>query len=127
MSDAPHDAPFDTAPFDQGLVAHLGFVRRLARALVRDEAAADDLAQETLITALRSPPHDGFTWRAWLGGIARKLAWRSRRGAERRRVHESAQPPLGESAPADETAAILELTQLVVAELHRLGDRERGR
>jgi len=44
-------------------------VHALARHLVRDEALAEDLAQETLLHALASParPHSGV--RSWLGGI----------------------------------------------------------
>src|SRR5687767_10753334 len=110
------------APYGDELVAHLAFVRRLAHALTRDEAAADDLAQDTFVTALRTPPRAGFMLKNWLGGIARRLAWRARRGESRRLVHERAQPPSGPQAPAAETAAILELTQVVVTELNRLGE-----
>ena len=87
-----------------------------------DEARADDLAQDTFVAALRTPPRAGFPLRGWLGGIARKLAWRARRSESRRVEHELASPPSGSPASAAETAAILELTRLVVAELNELGE-----
>ena len=40
-----------TASVDD-LLAHVGWVQALARSLVRDSAAADDLAQETWMAAL---------------------------------------------------------------------------
>ena len=42
----------DAAFSPEQLLAHAPFVRALARALVRDDAAADDLAQESLLAAL---------------------------------------------------------------------------
>jgi len=116
----------DGSPLDDAtLAAHLDFVRRLARALVRDESAADDLAQETWITALRSPPREGFAWKAWLSGVARRLAWRSHRSEQRRTRHERSGAEAssgGHAPPAAETAALLELSQRVIAELHALGE-----
>ena len=50
-------------PTSEELLAHLGFVRRLARALMGDEARADDLAQDTFVAALRTPPRAGFPLR----------------------------------------------------------------
>lgn len=54
---------------------------RLARRLVGDPAAADDLAQETWLAAFTRAPAEVRSWRAWLGESARRLASRERRGA----------------------------------------------
>lgn len=64
---------------------HAGFVRRLARGLVRDEARADDLAQATWLAALEEPPRStGDGLRGWLATVARNLARKSGRGDARR-------------------------------------------
>jgi RNA polymerase sigma-70 factor (ECF subfamily) len=55
------------------LLQHSSWIRRLARSLVRDDAAADDLVQETWMAALRSPPRAGETVRPWLAEVLRNL------------------------------------------------------
>ncbi|NOT31982.1 MAG: RNA polymerase subunit sigma, partial [Planctomycetes bacterium] len=42
------------------------FLQRLARQLVRGEAAAEDLVQETFLRALERPPVSATALRAWL-------------------------------------------------------------
>ena len=42
-------------PVDE-LLAHREWVRRMAGSLARDDAEADDLAQEAWVTALEHPP-----------------------------------------------------------------------
>jgi RNA polymerase sigma-70 factor (ECF subfamily) len=61
----------------------VAWVRNLARSLVRDPLAADDLAQETWLVALRASRRGP---RAWLGGVARILARRGSRRIEPRPV-----------------------------------------
>jgi RNA polymerase sigma-70 factor (ECF subfamily) len=51
----------------------LDWVRRLARRLVVDPEAAEDLAQETWLAVLRSRGRAPGGMRAWLAGIARHL------------------------------------------------------
>ena len=86
---------------------HGSAVGRLCMALIGSQAEADDLAQETLLTA-----HDGFaayrgegSVRAWLLGIARRkcahtVERRVRREARLRLVHDSDRVP-----PTDELLA----------------------
>ena len=67
-------------------------VHRLARAIVRDAQAAEDVAQDTLLVALRRPPHgagDPHRLRAWLAKVVRSLALRSWRAKATRQRHES--------------------------------------
>lgn len=77
----------------QQLLAQRDWVRRLARRLVRDEARADDLEQQTWLAALDRPP-TGNTPRAWLGQVMRNLAGRMRRTEVRvdRRERAAARP-----------------------------------
>lgn len=82
-----------TLSVDQ-LLGHTAWARRLALALVRDEASADDLLQETWLAAMRRPPADGSSPRAWLASVMRRLANRGRErdGARGRRERETARP-----------------------------------
>jgi len=77
-----------SAPRVEELMEHASWLRGLAGALVRDSSAADDLAQDTWLAAMRSPPPDGVAPRAWLAGIARNLARMRFRGASRRERRE---------------------------------------
>jgi len=74
------------------LLRHRPFVRALARRLVRDEARADDLVQETYLTALRSPPRHEGALKAWLAAVVRNLARTQNRAEWRRTKHERKQP-----------------------------------
>lgn len=73
------------------LCSQAPWLRDLARHLVRDPAAADDLAQETLLAALEVPPPDAadvHRLRAWLRRVAINLAHLSTRRTLRRRARE---------------------------------------
>jgi len=82
----------ETSTIDPSLlVAQSGWVRSLANHLVRDPDGAEDVAQETLLAALASPPQDAADaqrLRAWLGRVAFNLAHLSRRRNSRRRARE---------------------------------------
>ena len=63
------------------LLAHAAWLRRLARSLVGDGAAADDLVQETWVAALRRPPAEDRPVRPWLRRVlenAARFRWRAR-------------------------------------------------
>jgi RNA polymerase sigma-70 factor (ECF subfamily) len=81
------------------LLQHAAFLRRLARALLRDEHGAEDVEQETMIAAWSRPPGREVPLRAWLARIATRLALRARRAEgrrdqrERQGAREEAQPP----------------------------------
>ena len=70
------------------LLAQAGWLRRFARALLGDPTAAEDLAQETMLSALSRPASGGG--RAWLATVARNLAVDRFRGNARRRRREQA-------------------------------------
>lgn len=66
------DRPEGEPPME--LLRHVEWLRRLAGRLVIDAALADDVAQQTLLLALRAPPADARRPRAWLGTVARHIA-----------------------------------------------------
>lgn len=100
------------------LSQHLRWMRSLARALVRDEAAADDVVQDAAVAALRQSQRPANV-RAWLTAILRNRARDAgrRSSAARRREAECARPEGdGETRELEERAAICgELSQRVLA------------
>lgn len=65
-------------------IEHREFVRALARRLLADEHAAEDVAQEACIAALESPPKSNEAARAWLTRVVRNLSFNVLREKERR-------------------------------------------
>jgi len=75
------------------LLAHAGWVRRLAGHLVRDPERAEDLVQDTWVAALRHPPRasgSAAATRAFLGRILRNALHQSARSEAHRRDRERA-------------------------------------
>jgi RNA polymerase sigma factor (sigma-70 family) len=118
--------PCPRVPPVEELLAHSGFVRRLARGLLGREADADDLAQEAMTAALVRPPPPAVDVRSWLAGVVRNLVRMKRRSERRRARHESrAEPRAAYPSPA-ETASRLESQRRVVEAVHRLGEPYRS-
>ncbi|MHC4971314.1 MAG: RNA polymerase sigma factor [Planctomycetota bacterium] len=92
-----------SGPVDiEALLRHREFVRRLARRLVRDDARADDVVQETYVAALKNPPRHAGALRAWLATVVRKLAWTQTRSESRRaRREQASRPPAAAPRPED--------------------------
>ncbi len=73
------------------LLANAAWARRLARNLVHDADSADDLVQDTWITALRAQPDRSQPLRPWLSRVLRNQATDQRRSESRRLArHEQA-------------------------------------
>lgn len=72
----------------EALLREAGWLRQLAARLVNDPSRADDLAQETWISALRRPPDARLSVRPWLARVARNLASNARREEARREARE---------------------------------------
>ncbi len=68
----------------------LRWLSGLARALIGDAHAADDLVQETVVAALEGQLPVGEARRPWLRSVARRLAARRFRADDRRHRRESA-------------------------------------
>ena len=83
------EANFDNVDSTQALLAETDWLRRLAAQLVRDPHRADDLAQETMLSALRYSPPRGRV-RPWLAKVARNLASKGRRREQNARQREEA-------------------------------------
>lgn len=66
------------------LLEHSGWVRALAASLSRDPGLADDIVQETWISAMRRGPRDERSPRGWLATLLRRQLRQVRRGDERR-------------------------------------------
>ncbi|MCC6406782.1 MAG: sigma-70 family RNA polymerase sigma factor [Planctomycetes bacterium] len=92
----------------------LAWTRRLARSLVRDGAAADDLAQDAWVAALQAPERVECS-RGWFGGVLRNLARQARRAHDRREARERAASASEATEPVDELVARAELQQRLVA------------
>ena len=89
------------------LIAHDLFVRRLARTLTANAAAADDVAQDAWFAAMKKPPRPGSNLRAWLAGVVRRLAWKAHRSDMRRgrREERAARQETDGSSAAEVVAA----------------------
>jgi RNA polymerase sigma factor (sigma-70 family) len=70
------------------LLAHAGFLRRLARDLVGDPSAADDAVQEVYLRALERPPRNESNLRAWLRTVLTNLIRTRARNDSRRTLRE---------------------------------------
>lgn len=91
--------------FDE-LLQHRGWVRRLCRHLVANEAEADEVEQDTWRRAIEAPPRHAGNLRSWLSSVVRSSAAQRRRGESRRhRAHERLEDqqlgaPSSESMPS---------------------------
>lgn len=94
------------------------FLRRLAYRLVREEALAEDLVQETWRRWLEKAPGGLGEPRAWMTSVLRNLAFNARRDAERRRARERGAARTEEVEP--ETDGTLEAQARLVEALRTL-------
>lgn len=118
---APDDATLLGALYD----AHAAPVWRYVVHLTGDRAGADDVVQETLLRAWRTPRilEDPLTARAWLLTVARHLVIDESRSARRR--HEVLLPEAPERESPDATDALFE-AMLVEEALAGLSIEHRG-
>ncbi len=86
----------------EDLLSHLTWLKNLASVLVRDPSRADDLAQDTLLSAMRTPPDANRPLRPWLSRVLSNR-WRDiQRGESNRnkREEKGASPEFHEQSPA---------------------------
>lgn len=103
----------------------LAWVRRLAARLVRDPAAAEDVAQDALVVAWSRPPDRGVPLRSWLAGVVRRVASARRRGEARREAREHA-AARAEAVDAEHALERLELHERLVAAVRGLDEPYRS-
>lgn len=90
------------------LLTHASALRSMARALLHDEHAAEDVVQETWLRAWISPPRAGGSVGGWLRRVTEGFALQRRRAEGRRARREqdyAAQRP--ESIDSDQRSAVL--------------------
>jgi len=107
------------------LLGHVAWLRRLAATLVADAARADDLTQQVVLDALARPPAEPSRTKAWLGAVARHLAWRTKLSEGRRAARERMVAPQEAVSAADEVVARTELHRRVVDAVLALDERYR--
>lgn len=99
----------------QALLEQSEWMRTLARALVRDSGAAEDLVQDTWLAALRGKPDAARDLRPWLGRVMRNFARERFRSRRRGEAREEDVARRGRELPGPgELAERVELQQLVV-------------
>ena len=100
------------------ILQHSGFIRSLARGLLRDQSLVDDVVQETLIKALEKGPRSKGALPGWLRIVTRNIAYKTYRATARRRAREEdAARPEAQSAAVDIVArgeALENLTSAVM-------------
>ncbi len=103
---------------------HQDFVRSLARSLVRDPHAAEDVAQDTWLTFLRRPPRLAGAVRGWLAQVVQNRARNRHREATRRAVREDVVARARDVVDSDAVER-LEIQQRVVAAVLALDEPQR--
>jgi RNA polymerase sigma factor (sigma-70 family) len=105
-------APRDPEP----LLAEASWLRALALRLCADVHAAEDAAQDALVSALQRPPRDASRMRSFLASTLRNALAMARRGARRRTVREHDVAAAAAIAPGtDDLVARAELHRELVA------------
>ncbi|HEX6883756.1 MAG TPA: sigma-70 family RNA polymerase sigma factor, partial [Planctomycetota bacterium] len=119
----PEALPFQPIPAPDEFLANQGFLRRLARELIRDAARAEDLLQDTWLTWRERRPAGLAEPRAWLARVLQNRARNLLRQDQRRAQREQrvARP---EAIPSELTQATVDVQAEVVAVLQRLDEPE---
>ncbi|WP_379148664.1 sigma-70 family RNA polymerase sigma factor [Paenibacillus sp. sgz500992] len=108
---------------------HYPVVRRKLAALVRDETAADDLAQDVFLRLYRNPPDDPGALGAWLHRVLTRVGYDYLNKVARERRLQNKQELLfdiGASPPTGEEVVLAKLDQEDVRIwLDSLPDRDR--
>ncbi len=98
------------------------WLRRLALDLTRDRELAEDLVQETFITALERPPASPGPLRPWLAGVLRNLYRMAARASARRSRRELAVEMETESPPPDRALEAASVARALLDEIDRLSE-----
>ncbi|MNB77781.1 ECF RNA polymerase sigma factor SigE [compost metagenome] len=121
--------PESTDTFKQVFYTHYPVVRRKLAALVRDETAADDLAQEVFLKLYRNPPDDPQALGAWLHRVLTRTGYDYLNKKARERLLQTRQEIFFNaeaSPPSGEEAVLSKMEQEDVRQwLEELPDRDR--
>lgn len=100
-------------PIDE-LLQQAAWTRRLARSLVRDDALAEDVAQDVWLAASRRPPRAAEPLRPWLRTVVRNLVFNLTRERRRRVAREAAADAPEAAESAEQVLERLQLHKLLV-------------
>ena len=92
--------PLDITP--DFLNAHAASLRALARSLLSDEGAAEDVLQDTWVTALQRPPGRRDRVSGWLRAVTRNAVVDHLRARKRQQGREESLPEQEPAAPLEE-------------------------
>jgi RNA polymerase sigma factor (sigma-70 family) len=98
----------------EALLAHAGWVSRLAKCLVADSNQADDVVQQAWVAALDHPPRHASNLRAWWSQVVRNTARQLGRTESRRVQREKVAPRPEPLASPEDLAHQAELHQVLV-------------
>lgn len=101
-------------------------LRALARSLVRGDAEADDLVQDTAVAAITHPPDEDRPVRPWLATVLRNRWRMNRRADARRRTREEAAAELADPDAVDDPIDRARVLQKLSAALVALDEPFRG-
>src|SRR5690349_20787809 len=109
------------------LMSELSRLKRIAKALVRDESDANDVVQETWLVAAEHAPTDGRPLKPWLSRVALNVVRMRSRASRRRRAREVALEALAEDSPSpEELLRCVEAQRTIVDAVLRLADPYRS-
>lgn len=111
----------------ESLLRHVGWMRALARSLLRDDGLAEDAVQETFLAAVRRPPLQEAVAGAWLRTALCRFASRLRSQEKQRHRRETrAARPESYSDEPDQLLKRVEVHRQLVDEILRLADPYRS-
>jgi RNA polymerase sigma-70 factor (ECF subfamily) len=109
------------------LLVHAAWVQSLARRLVRDEATALDIVQQTWTAGVRSPPSDRARIKGWLARVVRNFAREKYRIEGSRAAREArVARPEAVMLPPDALIARAEATQELAEAVAQLSEPYRS-
>ncbi|MEK8129757.1 sigma-70 family RNA polymerase sigma factor [Paenibacillus filicis] len=120
----------DSDYFKDIFYAHYPSVRRKLIALLRDEGAAEDLAQEVFLRLYRNPPDEPGAIGAWLQRVLTRIAYdhmrKKAREAALQTKQEQAIQTLSQQQPSSEEQLLLQMEHEELKQwLEKLPQRDR--
>ena len=91
------------------LLAHTGWLRGFVRSLVLDDSRADDVFQQTLLTAIERPPRQRKSLGGWLATVARNAARQIGRSEGARSTRERA---VARGETLDDVSSVVQKAEL---------------
>ena len=114
------------ASFASDLSAQMAWTHALARQLVRDDAEAEDVAQETLLRVLASPPREAGALRGFLRRVLLNVRNERLRAEARREARERDTARDARESGTDELVQRLQWQRRLVDAVERLNEPFRG-